>query len=273
MNSDNDPNGVSVGDSSADALDDYTELHKGPSERALLALAREVLKRLSDQFKHHKMSPGELEALADALISSDARLAAQLVEDRAKSGVPFSEIYLEYLAPAAALLGRRWEADEVTFADVTVGTGRVYAIMRSINSRARPDRLPENHSAIFAMVPGDDHVLGLKMATDLARKRGWDIEPFLDADHDTLVNAVTESGTLLVGLSGGTVESLPSLARLVLALRIHAPRAKILVSGNIANVAKENIELLHVDAICTQFDDAMAQLEGLWNSFRDPDHN
>ena len=47
------------------------------------------------------------------------------------------KFYLEYLALAARKLGKWWEEDRVSFLDVTLGTGRIYAIIRAV-SPARP---------------------------------------------------------------------------------------------------------------------------------------
>lgn len=271
MTSENDPKGIVEDDLFHKAYDDLSTLHTQLPEEAVVDLAREVLKRLASQLRDRKVDAERITELAEALIGSENKAAAKMIESHIRDGVSFNDIYLEYLSPAAALLGQRWESDDITFADVTVGTGRIYAIMRAINRRSRPSVPPETRSAIFAMVPGDDHGLGLKMAVDLARKEGWDIEAHLDSDHDTLVDTVTTSDALLIGLSAGGIHSLPNLARLVLALRISAPNAKILVSGNIAALALDQVELLHVDAVATSFEDAMAQLNGLWDSFRASD--
>ncbi|MEM6939723.1 MAG: cobalamin B12-binding domain-containing protein [Pseudomonadota bacterium] len=270
MTSEGDQKGPVADDVYHVAYDDLNQLHTQLPEDVVAALAQEVLKRVAAQMRDRKADMRSIADLSNALISPDAKEAARLIDARVAAGVAFNEIYLEYLAPAAAVLGKRWERDELTFADVTVGTGRVYAIMRAINRRARPAQPPDKRKALFAMVPGDDHALGLRMAVDLARTQGWDIEPHFDTDHDALVEAIVSSGTHLVGLSAGGIHALPDLARLVLAIRLSAPTARILVSGHIAEVAAEEVKLLHVDAVTNPFQDAMAALTGLWESFQVP---
>jgi methanogenic corrinoid protein MtbC1 len=251
------------------AYSDLNELHQRLPEGAVIDLAREVLKRLAAKNAGKTVDPAVFSTLGNALIAPDATTAARMIDDLYKSGIAIKAIYLDYLAPTTALLGEWWETDQITFADVTVGTGRIYAIMRSINRRSRPEVLPERKSAFFATVPDDDHVLGMKMAVDLARKAGWEIEARLDSDHDRLVEDIAKSGELLIGLSAGGIHALPNLARLVLALRISAPVSKILVSGHIVDLAQDQIELLQVDGIGRSFEEAMTQLETLWQAFQE----
>ena len=246
---------------------DLNELHTKLPQEAVVALAREVLERLANQINDPKIPTSTISVFVDALVSSEAKAAAEIVDERVRAGVTMKEVYLGILAPAAAMLGERWNRDEVTFADVTVGTGRIYAIMRSLKRRTPPEKRPTERSAVFAMVPGDDHVLGLKMAVDLARRSGWKVDAHFDYDHDTLVEAVKASGELLVGLSAGGSHSLTNLARLILALRVSVPEIKILVSGRITETDADKIGLLDTDATANTFEDAMTNLNELWMSF------
>lgn len=261
--------GVVVEETYHKSYADLTQLREQLPEAAVTALAREVLNRLAQQTKAKTADPNGVIPLSEALISDDPKSAAALIDELFKANVPINQIYLEHLSPAAALLGKWWETDKVKFSDVTVGTGRIYAIMRSMNARSQPAHPPKIKSALFAMVPEDDHVLGLRMAVDLARKEGWEVEAHLSSDHDTLVEEIGAADHLLIGLSAGGIHSLPNLARLVVALRISNPLAKILVSGGIADAAKEQIGLLNVDGVARSFEDAMFKLETLWASFQD----
>lgn len=250
------------------SVSDHAQLQQRLPQEAVVSLAREVLNRLARDLRAKGNAPDDIDALADALIAPDAKKAAALVDKHLAAGVPAQTLYRPYLARAAKRLGEQWEDDTVTFAQLTVGIGRIYAIMRTLRARIQSDKAPKTKSAIFASVPGDDHTLGVKMATDLARNAGWDVDLKLNLTHDELVEEIVNSGQLIVGLSGGGEHALPNLARLVLAVRITLPEALILVSGNIVEVAKESVALMHVDAIAREYDDAMGTLTDLWHSLQ-----
>ncbi|MEM7519514.1 MAG: cobalamin-dependent protein [Pseudomonadota bacterium] len=247
---------------------DHAQLQNRLPNKAVVSLAREVLNRLAQDLKEQEKVPEDVEQLARALYAQDAMKAAEQIKRHLQNGVSAKTLYRPYLARAAQKLGELWETDEVTFAELTVGIGRIYAIMRTLRDKIKPTGGAESRSAVFATVPGDDHTLGIRMAAELARKDGWDVALKVDLSHDELVDEITQSGKLLVGISAGGEHSLPDLARLVLALRINLPEALILVSGHAADVANESISLLHVDAIAHEYDEAMATLDDLWASLQ-----
>ena len=248
------------------SFSDHTQLHTHLPEEAVISLAREVIRRLARQFTETKPAAENIEALAKALVSKDNKAAARMVDQFLSDGAEVDTIYLELLGMAAQRLGQWWESDELTFAEVTVGIGRIYAIIRTLRNRIVLDTVPNQKSAIFASIPQDDHTLGVKMAADLAREDGWEVDLMLDKDHDTLVDAIASSGQTLVGLSGAGEHSLPHLTRLVLALRISAPRSLILVSGNVIATSEEAVRLMHVDGMERTFEGAMAGLGRLWTT-------
>ena len=85
----------------------------------------------------------ELLAFSTALASDIPKSAAQIIAAERAAGRPAEDIYVNFLAPAARQLGDMWESDHITFAQVTVGSGRIFAIMRSLRhmfeTSARPD--------------------------------------------------------------------------------------------------------------------------------------
>ena len=248
------------------AFADLNQLQTQLPEEAVVSLAREVLDRLARQLKETKSLDTTVNDLCEALIGKNAQTASSIIKQNVKDGADFNALYLEHLAPAAKMLGDWWNADRISFAQVTVGTGRIYAIMRSLNSRMIPNYIPDQKSAFFAATPGDDHTLGVKMAGDLARKRGWQIDVELDGTHDQLIEQMVEGNHLLIGLSGAGIHSLPNLAKLVMAIRVSIPNARILVSGNVIRAAEESVRLMHVDGIGRDFDGAMKELARLWTS-------
>ena len=120
-------------------------------------------------------------------------------------------------------------------------------------------------SAFFVPVPGEDHTLGLKMATDLLRAEGWTIDLAFDLSHDEILEKIGAEHLGLLGLTAAGEHATERLVKLVLALRIVAPQMMIFVGGNIADTNREILELAGVDGYARDFDEAHTILDGLWD--------
>ena len=108
---------------------------------------------------------------------------------------------------------------------VTIAAGRIYAILRILRLKKQSPTSDLRRAAMFAAVPGENHTLGIAIAADLARDRGWDVEFFLGHSHDELVDILSKRDTLVIGLSTTTKRSQPALIKLIVALRISKPKS------------------------------------------------
>ncbi len=139
---------------------------------AVQALAREVISRLDRRKAQavdvsYAVDPADVVALCDALMAP-ADAADDLVQAAMAQGMPIDVVHLRYIAEAAYLMGVRWEQDTATSAQVVIGAGRIYAIMRRLRGQFVSARvhLPDRFRAAFATAPGETHSIGLTMAAD-----------------------------------------------------------------------------------------------------------
>ena len=237
-------------------------------EHSVEQLAREVLRRLashSGETVSFAPPKDEIEHLCNALLSENDNAAAEFIQDLRSEGVSIETAYLVYLAGAARLLGEWWESDKVSFTAVTLGTSRMYGIMRALRHQFGAARAAVKRSAVFVSVPGETHVLGVRMAADLFRKEGWEIDLIIDKPHDELVDEVSQSRAIIIGISAGGEHAVEALSKLMIALRISNPNAWIFVSGNIVDEARDAIELMDPDGMVTTIEDAKKILNGIWD--------
>jgi methanogenic corrinoid protein MtbC1 len=209
-------------------------------DRAVQLLADEVMTRLAGRL-HPEDGPAPIaeevaiDDFCQALIDDDAEVALGMVRRERRDGVPLETIYLGTLAGAAARLGQWWDEDRVSFLQMSMAAGRIFEIMRHLRQtipEPRNEIAPERR-ALFATMPGDQHTMGVTMAADLFRNRGWDIDLRVGFDHDALMAAVAGRDYRVIGLSANNVEAVTPLARAVVAFRITHPGARIIVSGSL----------------------------------------
>lgn len=235
---------------------------------AVANLAREVVTQLAARLPQfatgdHVPSAEEIDRICFALMEADHTAAARMIEHIRAEGATLERIYLSYLSAAAKRLGEMWASDQASFLEVTIGSARIYAILNTMRvAIARPVKL-QRRSAVFALVPGEDHSLGVRMAADLLRDRGWDIDLHMGLSHDMLVEVLRGNETRLIGLSAGGSRTLVPLMRLIVALRISNPHARIIVGGQIVNEGVDMVGVVGADASAPDFESTLAEMERL----------
>lgn len=226
-------------------------------EAALRTLAREVILRVSRaaeepmaQLMGPRAGAAEIAALCDALMSAEDAQAAGMVRAARLAGMPAAVIYHVYLAGAARMLGDRWDRDEATVPQVIIGAGRVYGILRELREAFLAERLtaPPGAEAVFASVPGEVHGIGITIAADTMRQKGWDITLRLGLGHADLVEEIADLSPTIVGLSSSLSSSTFAIARLIVALRVRCPQVWILLGGNIVTDDPEIGAIVDADA-------------------------
>ncbi len=239
--------------------------HQLPAE-ALRVLAQEVLERVAKQNPLRPAHPAplsEIETLCEALLSDDRQAASDFVLHAQARGIGPDVICLSYLAVAAARLGEMWDMDRVSFLQVTVAVGRIYALMRSLRRSLAVPVLAQGRSATFVSVPGEDHTLGVAMAAELLRTKGWEIELLLGLGHNRLVDEIAAGRPRLLGISTSGRRSLTSLTRLLVAVKLSMPEVRVLVCGHVDPADVDLIGVSGADSVAVGFEAAAAELERL----------
>jgi len=241
--------------------------HKLP-EDALRVLAQEVLERVARQNPLQPAKPApaqEIETLCEALLSDDRQASSDFVLHAQARGIAQDVICLSYLAVAAARLGEMWDQDRVSFLQVTVAVGRIYALMRSLRRTMPALPVTEARTATFVSVPGEDHTLGVAMAAELLRTKGWNIHLLLGLGHNRLVDELATMKPRLLGISASGKRSLGSLTRLLVAIKLSMPASQILVCGQIDPEDVDVIGVSGADSVAIGFEAAAAELERMSN--------
>ena len=237
-------------------------------EAAVRALAREVIGRL-DRFKavgakiDAAPHPEKITELCDALLGSDNDEGHRLVMAARSDGMAIETLHLGYIAEAARMLGERWENDEASVSQVIIGAGRIYGVLRTLRELFVSVRLqrPDKYRAAFASTPGEIHTLGVTMAADHLRRKGWQIDMKAGLTHDALIEAISHDDYPIIGLSASSPMMIFPLARLIVALRVTNPGAWIMVGGQIVQEEPHIQSLVDADGIVLDISSAEAQME------------
>ena len=178
--------------------------------------------------------PAELVETFTALLSGpDGADAASLLDDLCNGGVTAESIMLDLLAPAARLLGNMWCRDEANFLDVTLGLGRIHRLLRQLHMpilSARP-----RGSVLLLPVPGEQHVLGLRIVEEFLLRAGWRVHLAVAQDMEALRRLLAREPYDIVGLSISGERLLPILHSVISGIRSTSGNhdTRIMVGGSI----------------------------------------
>ena len=234
---------------------------------ALRVLAREVILRVSrvaianTDAKDHP-SRSDIDLLCDALLSNDDTAASDLVRAARLGGMRAHALYHHYIAAAVRQFGDRWDRDQASSAQVIMGAGRVYAILRELRTVFLAETLaaPPGAEAVFASIPGEVHGLGITIAADAMRLKGWDITLRLGLDHERLIEEIAALRPTMIGLSASVETRILPAARLIVALRMRCPHVWIILGGGLVEQDPDIARIVDADAVALSVEDGAEKL-------------
>lgn len=202
--------------------------------------------------------------LSTALVADEPREADAYVDRLMECGVTVQTIYENYIPHAARQLGEWWNEDRVGFNDVTVGMTRLTEIFRRLSPvflKTEPARRQANN-ALFALVPGEIHSLGIAMAADYFQRAGWAVRVELNATIDTLARIAGSGRYDLIGLSAGSRRQVDTLRETVAAMRVSAgPDVPIIIGGPLVGLERSIATLVGADSAQTIAAAALMEVE------------
>lgn len=241
------------------------------SPDAVEMLANDIVRRLSraasraPRFEDPVIAEDSITAFCAALVQPEPTAALDFIRQQREAGLTRQGVYLGYIGAAAHRLGEGWDTGQLSFTEVTIGTGHLYALMRALRAEGPPAGLAYDarRHALFATVPGETHGIGITIAADLFREAGWEIDLQVARSHDGLLARVEGERPDIVGLSLSTDHRLPDLVRLVVALRLIVPQAIVGVAAGAGLDDDQITEIVDIDLLFHDARTACADLDRL----------
>jgi methanogenic corrinoid protein MtbC1 len=179
-------------------------------------------------------------ALADAAVATDAGGLQAIAGGLLARGVSLETLLLELVAPAARILGERWEDDTSDFVEVTLGLWRMQELVHSLAHIAQGDgstrRQTERH-ILCVTAPGDQHSLGSLVLEEIFRRAGWGTTGLRGDSEQALLAQVAQGWFDIIALTVSVERNSATIASMVSALRAASrnPGVSIMVGGPVFN--------------------------------------
>lgn len=177
----------------------------------------------------------EVEAFAQLLLGPDLTAASDAFSILLTQGYAAERLFLDLLAPAAALLGRLWDNDLCDLIEVTTGIARLQMLLSSCRSETDLPVQKHNRQVLLMGAPGELHTFGVAVVGKFLQRAGWQVFNGLSSSPEELADLVRERWFGVVGLTLGCESRADALTASIRSVRKASrnPSIRVLVGGPI----------------------------------------
>lgn len=165
-------------------------------------------------------------------------------------GYSIDHLFLDLLAPSAALLGRLWDDDLCDFLEVTTGVARLQLVLSRF--RVDGDAVPvEGKRRLLLMsAPGEQHTFGVRIVEQFLRKADWAVSSGLSSSPEQIAELVASEWFGVVGLTLSNEAHIDQLATAIRAVREAScnPTIGVMVGGPVFLADPGLVERVGADA-------------------------
>jgi 5-methyltetrahydrofolate--homocysteine methyltransferase len=180
------------------------------------------------------MATPDLKQLHDAVLTGDAKTAKAVTEQALAAKVEPLKLVQEYMVPAMAEVGRRFECNEYFVPELLLSARAMKAALELIKPLLAASGTQPVGRVAIGTVKGDLHDIGKNLVAAMLEGGGYEIIDLgVNVTPEQFVAAVKEKNANIVAMSALLTTTMPSMRTTVDALKTAGVRnqVKILVGG------------------------------------------
>lgn len=174
-------------------------------------------------------SDDRIERFATLCAEDDADAVSEHISALVSQGVGLDAIYLFLVAPAARVLGTRWEEDTASFIDVQIGLGRMHSLLCDCVPVGFHHAVSSPHSVLLSSVPGDQHTFAIALVADFFRRFGWQASNLCGLSEQFLLDRIATSHYDAIGFSINSSTARERINPLLRRLRKRSRNSQLIV--------------------------------------------
>jgi methanogenic corrinoid protein MtbC1 len=200
-----------------------------------------------------ELDQSEIRRFVTVLRGFDETALDAYVSSMLRKGVSADRFLVELAAPAAREIGEEWADDRCDFVDVTLATGRLQRIVRSLGGQI-PSEEPMAEGGrpvlLLASPSGQSHTLGMLMVAEFFQAASWSVcfgAPFeLTPTPDIVASRFVHVVGLSLSLTDGTGQVKEEIRRI--RRRSRNPAVGVIVGGPALLVQPDLVDAVGADA-------------------------
>lgn len=169
----------------------------------------------------------------DVVLTQDVAALIAAFKALVEKGYSADALFLDLLAPSAALLGRLWDEDLCDFIEVTAGLARLQFLLSMFRTDGGIAPFDSKRSVLLMGAPGEQHTFGVAIIEQFLRKAGWNVVSGLACSAQQIAELVGSEWFGVVGLTLSRETHLDQLAASIRAVRRASrnPSIGVMVGG------------------------------------------
>ena len=176
----------------------------------------------------------DLKPLYEAVLNGDAKTAKATTEAALAAGVAPLALVQEYMMPAMAEVGRRFECNEYFVPELLLAARAMKAALELIRPLLAASGTQPVARVALGTVKGDMHDIGKNLVAAMLEGGGYQvIDLGVNVTPEQFVSAVKEKGANIIAMSALLTTTMPSMKIIVDALKQAGVReqVKVLIGG------------------------------------------
>lgn len=143
----------------------------------------------------------QVAAFTDLALAQDEAPMVEAFSALVAQGYPVDRLFLDLLAPSAALLGRMWDEDLCDFIEVTTGVARLQCLVARFPVDGAIVPLDGERRLLLMSAPGEQHTFGVRIVEQFLRRAGWVVSSGLASSPEEIAALVASEWFGVVGLT------------------------------------------------------------------------
>ena len=239
-------------------------------------LLNTILETGALEFKPHSSAHLTWQTIEDraddfvALITRDGpQKTEQYIAELLNLGMGIDLIVLELIPRIARKLDDQWVNDRLSFAEVTIATGRLQKLIYSLDHLYQETRTSPStaHSILVAASPGSHHTLGPLILSNYFTWAGWNVLSESAPSQHYIETTVASKSLTAIALSIADYEQLDRLPNLIQSIRSKSlnPAIIVLTGGPLYNADALSFGHIKADIKSNTPEEALHQLNRILN--------
>ena len=205
-----------------------------------------------------------------ALITRDGpQKTEQYITELLNLGMGIDLIVLELIPRIARKLGNQWASDSLSFAEVTIATGRLQKLIYSLDHLYQETRTSSAtaHSILVTAAPGSHHTLGPLILSNYFTWAGWSVLSESAPSERFIETTVTSKSLTAIAVSIADYDQLDRLPKLIQSIRSKSlnPAIIVLTGGSLYNADAMSFGHIKADIKSSTPEEALHQLNRILN--------
>ncbi|KQT89973.1 coenzyme B12-binding protein [Methylobacterium sp. Leaf469] len=197
-----------------------------------------------------KLDTETVAGFTDLILGHDVTAVMNAFSALTAKGYCVDDLFLDLLAPSAALLGRMWDDDLCGFIEVTAGLAQLQFLLAAYRMDGGIAPYDSERRILLMGSPGELHTFGLAIVEQFMRKAGWHVASGLASSPEEIADLVGSEPFGVVGLTLSRESHLDQLAASIQAVRRASlnPSIGVMVGGPVFLEHPEYVERVGADA-------------------------